>query len=255
MKKISLLFIVFSIAFSCAFAQHQGQLSTDYKKLVQQLKKDVDQSWIRENPVLKAAQPSFFTTANEKDYFIGHLEISGEGVPFTWDDNIAWLTYLMQQDNQLQVKKGVAADRNFKGTKITWQRPIKGLLWFNQTAYKAQLDNWHLFGLSDCPGTITFPSLSFKQVVDVPDARTNSITGLAILPYNALFRIESAELGLATTAGLILQGTGYDLNADGIYDVFSYTEEVDEISSYTRLYINVAGQWICRWINFSQECI
>lgn len=256
MKNISLLLTIFTLTLSCVFGQQQQHsLSKAHDELLRSLKKEVDQTWIKPNPSLERTKPSFFNQANVQDYYIGLLQISGESIPFTWDNDISLLAYLLRKDSKVNLQQGAAADQYLKGTKLTWQRPVDGLVWFNNNSYKASVANWHLVGVSDCPGTITFPTLFFKKVVEVPDARTNSLTGLAILPYNALFKIESAELDLVTTAGHILQGTGYDLDADGIYDVFSYSEELDEITSYNRLYINVAGEWKCTWINYSEDCI
>jgi hypothetical protein len=60
---------------------------------------------------------------------------------------------------------------------------------------------------------------------------------------------------MKTDDGKTLKGVAFDINSDGIFDAFSYNEEIDETKSYTRLYINVSGQWKCKWINLEEACI
>ena len=112
-----------------------------------------------------------------------------------------------------------------------------------------------MFGSNECVGTKIFPNLSFKRVAEIPKAMTNNIQGLTILPYNQNIKIKTSEIVLTTTIGKSIKGTGYDLNKDAIFDVFSYIEEIDETTTYTRLYINVSGQWKCKWINLNEECL
>ena len=161
----------------------------------------------------------------------------------------------MTLENEINVKQGIAADPNFKGTKIAWDKNINGLIWFNDKSYKATVDNWHLFGFTDCPGTIIFPNLSFKKVIEIPNAITNSIQGLTILPYNEKIKIKRTETVMTNESGKTIKGKVYDLNNDAIFDIFSYNEEIDETTGYTRLYVNVSGQWKCKWINLAEVCV
>jgi hypothetical protein len=219
------------------------------------LKKTVDQKWIRQNPSLNKTKSSFFNKDNESKYFVGLLQISGQSVPFTWDDNLSLLQFLLTLDYEINIKRGIVADENFKGTKIAWDRSINGLIWFNDKAYKTTVDNWHLFGFTDCPGTIIFPNLSFNKVTEIPDAITNNIKGLTILPYNKNIKIKRYNTTIKTKSSKTIKGIGYDLNNDSIIDIFTYNEVIDESTGYTRLYINVSGQWICKWINLDEVCI
>lgn len=225
------------------------------QELIDSLKKKVDQKWIKENPSLNPTKSSFFNKENESKYFVGLLQISGQSTPFTWDDNLSLLQFLLTLDNDINIKRGIAADEYFKGIKITWNNKINGLIWFNDKSYKATVDNWHLFGYTECPGTIIFPNLSFQKVEDIPNAITNNIQGLTILPYNENIKIKSSETSITTESEKKIMGIGYDLDNDAIFDVFSYYEEIDETTGYTRLYINVSGQWKCKWVYLDETCI
>lgn len=251
---ISTIFLL-TVLFACGQKQQTTISSNNQQELIDSLKKKIDQKWIRENPSLNPTKSSFFNKDNECKYFVGLLQISGQSVPFTWDDNLSLLQFLLTLDSQINVKQGIAADPNFKGTKIAWDKDINGLIWFNDKSYKATVDNWHLFGFTECPGTIIFPNLSFKKVTEIPNAITNNIQGLTILPYNENFKIKSSETTITTESGKKIKGIGYDLDNDAIFDVFSYNEEIDETTGYTRLYINVSGQWKCKWINLDEACI
>lgn len=256
MKKTASILTIFILTALFACGQKQQTTSSDnQQELIDSLKKKVDQKWIRENLSLNPTKSSFFNKENESKYFVGLLQISGQSVPFTWDNNLSLLKFLLTLENKINVKQGIAADQYFKGTKIAWDNDITGLIWFNDKSYKATVDNWHLFGFTECPGTIIFPNLSFKKVTEIPNSITNNIQGLTILPYNENFKIKSSETTITTESGKTIKGIGYDLDNDAIFDIFSYNEEIDETTGYTRLYINVSGQWKCKWINLDVACI
>ncbi len=226
------------------------------KELYNSLQKSVDNKWIKNNPVFVKTKASFFKKEDEKKYFIGLLNISGRSIPFMWDDNLSLLKYLLTLDSKINIKQGVEADKNYKGTLIKWHKKINALIWFNNITYKAQVDNWYLSDLTDCPETIIFPSLSFKKVKEVPNSLTNNIQGLAIFPYNKNIKnIKSSERTLLTVNGKEIIGIGYDINNDKIIDIFSFYENVSETSGYTRLYVNINGEWICKWISLYEDCI
>ncbi|OAQ42323.1 hypothetical protein A5893_04220 [Pedobacter psychrophilus] len=252
-RKISIL-IILQLSTLIALAQKPNTTKsvTDSQDIITNLKKTVDQKWIRPNPKLKPTKLSFFNTENAQKYFVGLLQISGFGIPFTWDDDFTLVGFLSNLDKKINVKKGTEADPIYKGTKIKWRNDINGLVWFNGKTYKSTVDNWHLFGINDCPGTIMFPNLSFKKVIEIPNAVTNSIQGLSILPYDENIKIKSHKTTMTTENGKIIQGIGYDLNNDSIFDVFSY-EEIT--TGYKRLYLNIGGQWKCKWIHLDEECI
>lgn len=161
----------------------------------------------------------------------------------------------MNLENEIKVKQGIAADQNLKGIKIAWANNIIGLIWFNYKEYKASVDNWHLFGFTECPGSIIFPLLSFKKIADMPYANTNNIEGLAIVPYHKNFKIKSFETIMITESGKVIDGIGYDIDNDGVFDIFSYKEDIDETTGYIRLYINISGKWKCKWINLDEVCV
>ena len=165
-----LTILLLAVVFACGQKQQTTTSSIKQQVLIDSLTTKVDKKWIRENPSLNPTKSSFFNKDNESKYFVGILQISGQSVPFTWDDNLSLLKFLLTLENEINVKQGIAADQNYKGTKIAWDKDINGLIWFNDKSYKAKVDNWYLFGFTDCPGTIIFPNLSFKKVTEIPNA-------------------------------------------------------------------------------------
>ena len=249
-----LTIFILTVSFACGQKQQKNSI-TNNQELIDSLTKQVDQKWIRENPSLVPTKSSFFNSDNEQKYFVGLLQISGRSIPFTWDNNLSLLQFLLTWDNEINIKQGTNADSNFKGTKITWNKDISGLIWFNDKTYKATVDNWHLFGFTECPGTIIFPNLSFQKVIEVPNAITNNIQGLTIFPYDEKLKINQTETTIKITNGKTIKGNAYDIDNDGIFDIFYYEEEIDETTNYTRLFLNISGQWECKWINLDEACL
>jgi hypothetical protein len=226
------------------------------RDLYSSLKKSVSTSWIRENPVLSETKPSFFNSDNQEHYFVGLLQISGHSFPFTRDHTFSALQFLLALDSGINIKQGSDADKVLKGTRLSWNQKAYGLLWFDDAIHKAEVGNWHLFEMTECPGTIVFPLLMFKKVKDVPNALTNNIQGLTIFPYDGrITKIISSETHIATSDGQKIKGVGYDVNNDNIFDIFTYDEDIDDTTSYNRLYINVCGHWECRWIRLDEVCV
>lgn len=251
---ISIIFVL-TVSFACGQKQQTNSITNNKKELVDSLTKLVDQKWIRDNHSFEMTKPSFFNSDNENKYFVGLLQVSGRSIPFTWDNNLSLLQFLLTWDNDINIKQGKNAEPNFKGTKITWNKNISGLVWFDDKTFKATVDNWHLFELTDCPGTIIFPNLSFQKITEIPKAITNNIQGLTIFPYNEKLKISRTETTIKTSIGKTVKGYAYDIDSDGIFDIFIYEEEIDETTNYTRLYLNVSGQWKCKWINLEEVCI
>lgn len=245
---------ILTVSFTCG-QKHQNNATDNIKELIDSLTRQVDQKWLRENPTFQPTKSSFFNSDNEKKYFVGLLQISRRSVPITWDNNLLLLQFLLTWDNEINIKNGTEADPIFKGTKITWTKNINGLVWFNDKIFTATVDNWHLFGMTECPGTIIFPLLSFQKVTEIPNAITNNIQGLTIFPFNEKIKITRKETTIQTTNGVVIKGFAYDIDNDGIFDIFNYEEEIDETTNYTRLYLNVSGQWKCKWINLDEACI
>lgn len=251
---ISTIFLI-ALSFSCKQKQQTTHSTDNQQALIDSLTNKVSQNWIRENPSFGSTKTSFFNQSNENSYYVGLLQISGESIPFMWDDNLSLLQFMLSLNNETKVKQGIDADPNYLGTKIVWNKGIDGLIWFNNKSYKATVANWHLGDSSECPGTINFPSLYFEKVVDVSNATANNIQGITILPYVENLVIKSTETELQTNSGQHIKGVAFDINKDNIVDIFTYTEVIDETTNYTRLYLNVSGQWKCKWINLDEACI
>ena len=63
------------------------------------------------------------------------------------------------------------------------------------------------------------------------------------------------EVLLKNKKGKEINGIRYDFNDDGISDIFTYSEKIDETKWYTRLYVNSGGTWECKWLNLDEVCI
>lgn len=220
------------------------------------LKDSLSTDWVRENPELADTKPSFFNKSNANDYFVAPVQISGLSIPFAWDDELSILKYLLSRNDKIEIRKGAEADPYYKGLKIKWEEAPSALLWVNGKAYKAPITEWYLIEETDCPGTINFPTLSFEKQFEVPNAINNRLDGLAIIPFsNEINKITSTDVSLETKSGILLNGKTFDINDDGISDLFLYDEEVDETTSYNRLYINIDGNWVCKYVKLDEVCI
>lgn len=219
------------------------------------LKKIIGNKWVKQNPVFEPTQPSFFTKENENSYFICPLQISGLDIPFVWDDNFTLVDFLLAQNSNTTLKKGIKADKDYKGTKIIWNQTIDGLIWLDNKTYKSAITDWYVIEDTDCPGTISFPSVSFQKINTVTESSVVNPNGLVIIPYRENSKIKSSEAEIKDKNGKTIQGTGYDINGDSIPDIFTYIETVEEMAVYKRLYINVSGQWKCKWVHLDEECI
>jgi hypothetical protein len=224
--------------------------------LYSQLKDSLDFTWLRENPLLRDTQPSYFNEETSRKYFVTPVQVSGFSIPFTWDDNLAILKFLQTKDSDLSINYGVKADSLYKGIKVQWEQPENGLLWIDGKVYNAPIKSWNLFEENECPGTIMFPTLSFQKQFDLPNAVTNQLEGLAIIPYNDdLKQITSSMTVLKSKSGQDINGIGYDLNNDKIKDVFIYIEEINADTGYKRLYLNVGGKWVCKFVKLDEICV
>lgn len=243
-----LIIILFLFSATC-FAQ---------PPIYNEIKNTLYSKWITKYPELKETKPSYFNKSKAKKYFIAPLQISGRNIPFTWDSDLSILTFLMGEDAEFSVKKGLLADKIFHGIKINWVKSKSALIWLQNKVYETSISNWYLFGANDCPGTHLFPLLNFEKVVNLDDARINRLRGLVIFPFNKEIKgIVQTMAELKTTKGKTLKGKGFDLNEDKILDVFIYYEPLDpeSMTGYRRLYLNIDGRWTGKWSEYFEECI
>lgn len=220
------------------------------------LKDTIKTDWIKQNPELANTKASFFNNETAKKYIISPIEFSSKSEPFAWDDNLTIINFLLTKDKNIKTLRGENADSIYKGIKIIWNQQISGLIWTNDSIYNANIKSWKLYEKTDCPSTIIFPILSFEKLFDVPNALTNNLSGLAIIPFTQeIKKIIAIKTEIKSKAGIVLSGTGFDFNNDGINDAFLNYERVDDTTSYIRLYINISGRWECKWIELNEECI
>ncbi|RDV13177.1 hypothetical protein DXT99_20740 [Pontibacter diazotrophicus] len=220
------------------------------------LKDSLATDWVRENPELTETEVSYFNKERAEKYFVAPIQISGYSTPFAWDSNLSILRFLISKDDSIEVLRGTAADPNYEGIKITWKQGLSGLIWFDNTAYEAPVKHWWIIKKSECPGNITFPTLSFEKQFEVPNAISNNLEGLAIIPFNSEFKkIKVSNVSMKIKNGILLNGKAYDINSDGIIDVFLYDEEIDETTTYSRLYLNVDGKWESKHVKLDEVCV
>ena len=248
MKNVILNFIIILFLSNC-----NGQT-----KNVTDLKKSVDQSWKTTNPVIKETKPSFFNETNHSDFLILDLNFSGYSIPFVWDCDFTILDFLSKNEHIIKEENHKFNEKEYTTTHIKWKNDLNGLLWFRDKIYESKIDGWDLENYFDCIGTISFPNIKFEKVIELKNARTNTERGLAIIPFtNKIQHITRNKIELISEGGKLMKGTGYDVNKDNIIDIFIHYQELDDegFTGYKRLYVNIDGQWTCKWIEYYEECI
>lgn len=258
MKDITNILLIFLLTTIIAYGQgNQVGYSDDGNyNLYDSLKGTVNSKWLRKNPILTTTQASFFTKDASTKYYVGLFYISGNSIPFTWDDDLSLLNFLLAEDEKIQIEKEISADLLNPSVKIIWGQHVSGLIWYNENVSKANIGHWYFSEYNECPGTLSFPSLSFEKAANIPNAIINNIIGLFIIPYvDDISKVTRKETLLKTSKGRTIKGNGYDLNDDGIYDIFTYIEKIDESTWYTRLYLNIEGIWECKWVNLDEVCL
>ncbi|WP_299246230.1 hypothetical protein [uncultured Aquimarina sp.] len=231
---------------------------TGQTKDVHKLKKSVDQSWIKENPLIQKTKPSFFNEINHSEFLILELNFSGKSIPFVWDCDFSILNFLSNKEYLIENKNHQFNNKNHTISTIKWTDEISSLLWFRDKIHKSKVDNWHLENYFDCEGIISFPNLKFEKIFELKNARTNLEKGIAIIPFTSeIQNIAYSEIELISQTGQLMKGTGYDINEDKVTDIFIHYQELDDegFTGYKRLYININGNWSCKWIEYYEECI
>ena len=65
------------------------------------------------------------------------------------------------------------------------------------------------------------------------------------------------KIEVNSTSGKIYNGVGVDINLDGIHDLFWFNEQpIDKYDNerITRLYVNIYGEWVLRYIDHFIGC-
>jgi hypothetical protein len=224
--------------------------------IIREVQSLVDLRWKKPNPQFKPTQHSFFSDTNTRNIYVAPIEWSGNGFPFSWDSDLRGLNFLVKENSDFSVLKDQQADKEYGGTKIVWKGEVSVLIWVSNKIYSSRVNDWNLIETNDCPGNKNFPFITFAKVFDLPNARTNTLSGLAIIPYpSSLKSITRSKLSIETSSSTKIEGDSFDLNGDGIADVFFYSESLDETTAMNRLYLNINGSWQCRWVQLYEECI
>jgi len=274
--KIRILTTLFIVFISCKNAtekkMEQSEIVVDSIKLknsntkklpnnlntIHLLEKSVRQDWKKENPKIIKTKPSFFKEENQEKYLIFEINFNGKSFPYSWDCDLSILKHLSKYDKKIVAEERKWREMTHTFTTIEWKEDLSTLIWTKDKVYKTKVTDWNLPNYFDCPGTISFPSLRFEKIFELPNARTNKQKGIGIFPFDkSLSKITETETELFTVKNNILKGLVYDINNDKINDIFIYYQELDEegFTGYRRLYINVNGIWTCKWIEYYEECI
>lgn len=217
--------------------------------IYRQLKGTIDSSWIKSIEELEKTKPSYFNNINSESVFISQLEISGYGVPFSWDSDFSILNFLMKKDSIVDIYEDGKADVVYLGTKLIWPNQKTVLLYIEDEIRNSVITDWYMIGNSECPAMQLFPNLNFEQWYRPPSPVRNTSKGIAIFPYPSdVTTIKEKEIKLKSKNGNSIRGNAYDLNNDQIPDVFIYQEpEFDENDAkQTSLFINLNGSWILK---------
>lgn len=224
-------------------------------KIFNEMKAFITKDWVRKNPTFQPTKISFFR-GPKPDLYIAPLQWSGAGHPFTWDCDLKGLEFLLKRNHPHRILKDHLADKIYGGNKVVWENSIEALVWTKDNIYKSFVTDWYLIKNSDCPGNKIFPTISFSEAFHVKDSITNNLSGLGIIPFDPkITKISSEKNSLKTNEGKSIEGNSFDLNDDKIPDIFIYREEIDETTSYKRLYLNIQGTWVFKWAMLDEECI
>ncbi|WP_298311334.1 hypothetical protein [uncultured Aquimarina sp.] len=248
MKKIFINLILIMFLCNC----------TEQTKSISELKNSVDQSWIKENPSIRQTKRSFFNKTNHSEFLILDLNFSGQSIPFVWDCDFSILNFLTNKEYLIENENHQFNNKNYTTSTIKWTEEISSLLWFREKIHKSKVADWNLENYFDCAGNISFPNLNFEKIFELENARTNLERGLAIIPFTSEIKnIVRNEIELTSETGKLIKGIGYDINDDNITDIFIHYQELDDegFTGYKRLYVNIDGNWTCKWIEYYEECI
>jgi hypothetical protein len=245
MKQVVLVIILFGSLFS------YGQVKTD---LYSRLKDSVPTSWIRKNPSFPETKKSFFSDKKAVEYMVVPVQMNDEYM-FLWDDNFSVLEFLLKKDKDVRLQEGLDADSVYGGTKIVWENRQEIQVWLSDSIYSTLIDSWYLMQRDDCPGTILFPVVTLEKPSISDESDLEDLSGLMILSSKKeIVMVESFDMEMVSDAGQSCKGTGFDFNNDEVADVFLYDEVGEKGDTYTRLYVNINGRWICRWISLDEQC-
>ncbi|MDR0418852.1 MAG: hypothetical protein LBH34_01410, partial [Prevotellaceae bacterium] len=245
MRQVILIIILFGSIFS------YGQVQVD---LYSRLKDSVPTSWIKENPSFSESGKSFFSEKKAVEYIVVPVQMNDEYM-FLWDDNFSVLEFLLKKDKDIELQEGMDADSVYGGTKIVWKKEQEGQVWLGDSIYSTLIDSWHLMQWDDCPGTIPFPVVTLEKPNISDEGDLDDFTGLMILSSKKeINSVESFDMEMVSGTGQSCNGIGFDFNNDEVADVFLYDEMGKNGDTYTRLYMNVDGKWICKWISLDEQC-
>lgn len=231
------------------------------QNIIDSLKANRNQKWIKESPKFKNTLKSFFTENNTKNLLVLSVYFSGYGVPFTSDYTFSVLDYLSKKYPSNKTDLYRVKNEFSSITEIRWKNPEKVKIWINGQSFQTRINNYSLYGTSnfnECPGTIDFSSFYYYKIPElkIENPLTNNLTGLAFIGTEInLDNLTKTEYELETKNNRKIQGVGYDINNDNIPDIFYYYEMIDDISAYGRIYLNISGNWILLLNEFEQVCV
>ncbi len=230
---------------------------TDGVDVIGLLEKYMYKKWLQENPqIAQTTEPSLFNAANQDSFLIIQVEIftSKDGGAWAIDCDLSILKFLSQYSHSVRVEDRIKYGAN-TSIEINWIEEIPAIIYTEDTMFQTKVEAWDLSGYGDCGGVLPFPTLNLEHNKEYPE-KDKFLDGIAILPNdNRIHHIKRSELELKTIDNQILKGLAYDIDEDGINDIFTHHQVlgIDE-KEYRRLYINVDGRWVYKWAYLYEVC-
>lgn len=245
---------------------------------------EIKKEWIRENPSLKSTKSSFFNCENTRHLFFFAIDISPENTLFICDcENKLINQYRNKESIKFSLIKGKKANPIHQGTKLIPERFPEIVILVNYDIVDSKIISWYKAGVNECPGTYVFPYLKidtteFKKKYGNRIANpifnmvSSKIKGeeiegenikMVMGVYSPTLRILKKSIKpalpykntLQTVNGKEIHGTSLDLNNDKKPDVFWFIESLNDGSEYLRIYLNIEGNWCCKWVELIEECV
>ena len=242
------------------------------------------------HPKLQDVSPSLFSKENVKDIFVLLTQIDSNKLLIT-DTDYSLLRFLRLKTALNDLNYSVYDSTEYfvndeEYRVIKWDEGIPLKIYENDGVYNTKFYDWREFW--ECgekldyapalPFAIPVPTYLIKNLDTVKFGEDDEITNIPDwIPSNFVFTIiplkensndwldelkgstfldfQSLNLGDHPYSGLHISGEGIDLDGDNVRDAFWYTEKGSGnlIEWYTRLYLNIDGEWTPVWFQYFNE--
>lgn len=234
---------------------------------------------LKKNPSFRKSRPSLFTKTNINGiyFFLTHIDST---YLYIEDCDYSFLKFMRFKTKHQALEYSVidSIDNIAYSEKlrvIRWKKPINILMFEDglifETGFTDYVEYWRCSDkenyVSKYPFIKPAPSLLRKNYTEEEESDLKYILSNPIMVFSAILldenRIElplnlegkSYKSSLETNSGEEIEGLAIDLNSDKIPDAFWYHDisNTKIIEVFTRLYINLEGQWIPVWYTYFKE--